>query len=218
MRFVLEHILLPIKKRNFLISRLVLLCLFFIFILYFFTNFTNLKPLFILFFITSLKALFIASLKITSLKSFFLFLSYLSYLLISLACSNAPTNKNNSKKLTTSAASSESPLDYLNSDEYDLAELVEKVPINLEYSPLSNEGVPYLGLAEGSHSSIDTHKFSSSSDENENLNASLNLVSTGTNLKVSISGCASGYSASSLTISSGYVALYRGDKNCLVKL
>ena len=46
----------------------------------------------------------------------------------------------------------------------------------------------------------------------------LNLVSTGTNLVISVSNCASGYTLSSFTITSGIVNLYKGDKNCLVKL
>ena len=46
----------------------------------------------------------------------------------------------------------------------------------------------------------------------------LELVSTATNLVVSVSNCASGYAVSSASIASGVVNLYKGDPNCLVKL
>ena len=46
----------------------------------------------------------------------------------------------------------------------------------------------------------------------------LRLVSTGTNLVVSVSNCSSGYTVSSASIASGVVNLYKGDHNCLVKL
>jgi len=54
------------------------------------------------------------------------------------------------------------------------------------------------------------------------LDAGLNLVSTGTALKVQVSSCASGYTtgsvASPTAITSGVVNLYKGDQGCLVKL
>jgi len=46
----------------------------------------------------------------------------------------------------------------------------------------------------------------------------LNLVSTGSNLQISVSGCASGYSISTTAINSGSVKLYSFDRNCLVRL
>lgn len=48
--------------------------------------------------------------------------------------------------------------------------------------------------------------------------SSLGLVSIGTNLQVSVSGCATGYTLSTAAINSGTVKLYNGDKDCVVKL
>ncbi len=47
---------------------------------------------------------------------------------------------------------------------------------------------------------------------------SLDLVSNGTNIQISVSGCSSGFTYSTAGINSGAVNLYKGDQNCLVKL
>lgn len=52
----------------------------------------------------------------------------------------------------------------------------------------------------------------------EGDSTNLNLVTTATNLVISVSNCSSGYSISPASISSGLVNLYNGDPNCLVKL
>ena len=58
-------------------------------------------------------------------------------------------------------------------------------------------------------------RLSSSDDGSDGLN----LVSTGTNLVVSVSGCASGNNVSATNISTSTISLlYTGDRNCLVKL
>lgn len=46
----------------------------------------------------------------------------------------------------------------------------------------------------------------------------LNLVSTGTNLVISISGCSSGNTVGAVNVSTSTVILYSGDQTCLVKL
>jgi hypothetical protein len=54
-------------------------------------------------------------------------------------------------------------------------------------------------------------------DEGESTDLFL-APSVATNLVVSVSGCKSGYTLSSFTITSGVVRLYKDDETCLIKL
>jgi len=57
------------------------------------------------------------------------------------------------------------------------------------------------------------------SSKSEESSGSLNLVSTGTSLVVSVSGCASGNAVSGFNVSTSTISLlYTGDRSCLVKL
>ena len=63
-----------------------------------------------------------------------------------------------------------------------------------------------------------SYKTAQTLNLNEAGNSSLDLVSTGSNLVVSVSGCSSGYSASNVAIASGVINLYKLDVGCIVKL
>lgn len=83
------------------------------------------------------------------------------------------------------------PLD--SSKSINAGKLFDEVPFNLKYQA---EGLQL------SHSEVE----------------SLNLATVATNIYVSVSGCASGYTLSSTLMTNAFVRLFNGDEGCLVKL
>lgn len=89
------------------------------------------------------------------------------------------------------------------------------IPVSFVYSALENGEIP---ASSDNIGHIDPALAASNQGNGSFESRGLDLVSTGTNIKISVSGCATGYSVTNVSITSGVINLYKGDRNCLVKL